>query len=346
MPRRLLMLSATLTLITTPAFAGDSDCALHKRLSGQKTQSAAVIQTSAQTPITPHTVASSTVISLSSRINRPAAVPPSAQPQTGFAAGEGDNPVILQAQSNYGSGSPAPTAKKPMVEKTSAHAEFTNILQKYVSPPDDQGLTHFAYGKLKANSSDKAALDNYIKTLERVNPSTLPRNDAIAYYANLYNAVTVQVVVDNYPVKSIRKLGPLSSGPWKKNLLTINGVASSLNDVEHEILRKQFPSPYIHYMVNCASVGCPNLLNSAWDGRTIDRVKVKAAEDYINSPRGVQITSKGLKVSSIFKWFKEDFGGKSGLLKHIRQHARPELAQAIDNGAQVVDYGYDWSLNE
>lgn len=252
-----------------------------------------------------------------------------------------DTRAVKSAQSNYGSGS-----KAPVQAISSPHAAFTNILRKYVSAPDGQGLTHFNYGGLKAAPSDKAALDNYIKGLEQVNPSSLSRNDAIAYYANLYNAVTVQVVTENYPVSSIKKLGPLGSGPWKKNLFTINGQPASLNNVEHDIMRKQFPSPYVHYMVNCASVGCPNLLNAAWEGSTIDRVKQKAASDYINSPRGVQITSKGLKVSSIFKWFAEDFGGKSGLLQHIRKHARPELARAIDNGAQVVDYGYDWSLNE
>jgi len=219
-------------------------------------------------------------------------------------------------------------------------------LQKYVSAPDAQGLTRFAYGRLKSNRADKAVLDNYIKALEGVNPDTLSPNAAIAYYSNLYNAVTVQVVTDNYPVKSIRKLGPLSSGPWKKDLFTINGAPASLDKVEHGILRKQFPSPYVHYMVNCASVGCPNLLPVAWEADSLERTREQAAAAYINSPRGVQITSKGLKVSSIYKWFKEDFGGKSGLLRHIRKYAKPELAQAIDNGAQIVDYGYDWSLNE
>ena len=246
------------------------------------------------------------------------------------------------AQSSYGSGSTASSVSQASV----SHAAFTNILQKYVSAPDAEGLTHFNYGGLRANRADKAALDNYIKSLEATNPKALSPNEAIAYYANLYNAVTVQVVTDNYPVSSIKKLGPLNSGPWKKNLFTINGVPSSLNNVEHDILRKQFPSPYVHYMVNCASVGCPNLLDTAWDARTLKSERGKAAAAYINSPRGVQLTSKGLKISSIFKWFKEDFGGKSGTLRHIRKYAGPELARAIDNGAQIVDYGYDWSLNE
>ncbi len=245
------------------------------------------------------------------------------------------------AQTSYGSGTPAPAA-----QSASAHVAFTNILQKYVSAPDGQGLTHFNYSGLKAHIADKAALDRYIDGLGQVNPASLPDNAQIAFYANLYNAVTVQVIVDNYPVSSIRKLGPLTTGPWKKKLLKIKGQPASLNDVEHEILRKQFPSPYIHYMVNCASVGCPNLFGKAWEASTLQEKRKAAAAAYINSPRGVQITPKGLKISSIYKWFKEDFGGKAGTLKHIRQYAGPELAAAIDNGAKVVDYGYDWSLNE
>jgi len=136
-------------------------------------------------------------------------------------------------------------------------------------------------------------------------------------------------------------------GPWKKVKTSVNGRALSLNDVEHEILRKRFPSPYVHYMVNCASVGCPNLLDTAWEASTLDAARKQAAADYINSPRGVKITSKGLVVSSIFKWFKEDFGGsKANILKHIRQHANSELAAAIDGGATITGYDYDWSLNE
>ena len=122
------------------------------------------------------------------------------------------------AQNTYGSGSAGSAGVTSVVQSgqnTASHAAFTNILQKYVSAPDGQGLTHFNYGGLKANSADKAALDGYIKSLENTNPSSLSPNEQIAYYANLYNAVTVQVVTDNYPVTSIKKLGPLGSGPWK-----------------------------------------------------------------------------------------------------------------------------------
>ena len=340
---------AVAAVITCSTAWGQTNCPLHKRAAAKNVQQASVITpVTTQTPVTPAaTVIPTAPTTVSSVVEVPSTVvAPSVSQSTGTSAQLEDRVIVQEAQNSFGSGTVVPAAEKVMVKATGAHAEFTNILQKYVNAPDGQGLTHFNYGRLKATPSDKAALDNYIKKLANINPDTLGRNEAIAYYANLYNAVTVQVVTENYPVSSIKKLGPLGSGPWKKNLLTINGQPASLNNVEHDIMRKQFPSPYVHYMVNCASVGCPNLFDRAWEAGTLEQERQKAAAAYINSPRGVQITSKGLKISSIFKWFKEDFGGKSGTLQHIRKYARPELAQAIDNGAQIVDYGYDWSLNE
>ena len=251
------------------------------------------------------------------------------------------------SSSSYGSGTSA------AVQTASSHAAWTSILQNYVSAPDGQGLTHFDYARLSSNAADKAKLASYIQSLSAMNPGTLSQNEAIAFYSNLYNAVTIDLIVQNYPVGSIRKAKTYNgekvsgiAGPWKKVKVSVNGQTMSLNDVEHEVLRKQFPSPYVHYMVNCASVGCPNLLDTAWEANTLDAARKKAATDYINSPRGVKITPKGLVVSSIFKWFKEDFGGsKANVLKHIRQHANPQLAAAIDSGATITGYDYDWSLN-
>lgn len=223
------------------------------------------------------------------------------------------------------------------------------IIDKYISKPDETGLAKFNYGALKANQEDRATLDAYIEELEGTYPSTLTEDEAIAYWANLYNAVTIKVVTDNYPVESIRQIksGVFSPGPWKKDLVTVNGKKMSLDDIEHETLRKQYPSPLIHYMVNCASIGCPNLKASLWTADTLDVDRDQAARDFINSPRGVLVTDKGLQVSEIYKWFKEDFGtSKENVLAHIREYADEDLAKVIDDGARIVDYDYNWSLNE
>jgi hypothetical protein len=103
----------------------------------------------------------------------------------------------------------------------------------------------------------------------------------------------------------------------------------------------------VHYMVNCASIGCPNLLDKIWVGETLDADREQAARDFINSPRGVAIDGNKLELSSIYNWFKEDFGGsKSTTLEHVRQFANPDLLAALDAGAKIDGYDYDWKLNE
>jgi len=258
-------------------------------------------------------------------------------------------PVQTAQSSAYGSGTQkaAPAygsdTKKAPVAAGPAAAYEALLGRRIAKGAGDLNL--YDYAGTKSSGDDRIVRD-YIAYLSAQNPDAMSPAVATAYWANLYNAETVRLIIDNYPVKSIRKIGNGFTGPWKKNTLVINGQDISLNDVEHEILRKRYPSPYIHYMVNCASIGCPNLSTKLWKAETLEADQIAAAEAYINSPRGVNIKGNKLELSSIYKWFKGDFGGKAGLLPHIRKHAGPELASAIDNGAQIGGYGYDWSLNE
>ena len=240
------------------------------------------------------------------------------------------------------------TATPAVALEAEVATRWDTALQGYVQPLDSQGVARFDYAGLTANQADRKLLKDYIAHLETKNPDTMSKNEALAYWANLYNAVTVDVIINNYPVSSIRKIrSGFSIGPWGKSLVTVNGTAMSLNDIEHGTMRKKYPSPLIHYMVNCASIGCPNLKDGLWNPATLDADRKAAAIAFINSDRGVRITNKGLQVSSIFKWYQVDFGGsKEGLLAHIRQYARPELVKAIDNGAKIRGYEYNWDLNE
>ncbi len=225
---------------------------------------------------------------------------------------------------------------------------WDQLLRQYVAEPDAQGLARFDYAALKASRGDYIILTDYIAYLEAQDPEAMETAEAIAYWANLYNAVTVQLIVDHYPVRSIKKIksGLFSAGPWGKKLVSVGGRELSLDNIEHDILRRDYPSPHIHYMVNCASVGCPNLKDGLWRAETLREDQEEAARAFINSPRGVEMTSDGLILSSIYKWFREDFGDdKAGLLSHIRAFAAPELARAIDDGAGIDGYDYDWSLN-
>ena len=143
--------------------------------------------------------------------------------------------------------------------------------------------------------------------------SSLNRGEQLAYWINFYNALTVQVILDHYPTDSILdiKISPgfFSIGPWDKKLVTVEGEELSLNDMEHRILRPIWRDPRIHYGVNCASIGCPNLLTTAYTADNVDGLLTENAVAYVNHPRGASLQNGALTVSSIYDWFEEDFGG-------------------------------------
>ncbi len=241
----------------------------------------------------------------------------------------------------------APTFE-PSAQLTAPVQAYSNLLQRRISRGEG-GLNLFDYAGADA-AGELSTITAYTDHLASQNPDAMIEADQIAYWANLYNALTVKVILENHPVTSIRKIksGAFSVGPWKRDAVTVNGEVISLNTIEHDILRKRYANPsLVHYMVNCASIGCPNLSDKLWAGSTLDADREQAARDFINSPRGVKIKGNELKVSSIYDWFKEDFGGsKSATLDHFRKYAGPELKAALDAGATIDGYGYDWSLNE
>lgn len=223
--------------------------------------------------------------------------------------------------------------------------DYTAVLQARIAQ-GASGLNTFDYAAAKA-AGELSAVTAYVNELAAMDPDAMSAADATAYWANLYNALTVQVVLENYPVTTIKKIkSGWSAGPWKRDLVLVKGKKLSLDDIEHKILRKKYSSPYIHYMVNCASIGCPNLLPELWDGETMEVARMTAAEDFINSPRGAKLDDGELDVSNIYKWFKEDFGGnEAGVLSHLSKHAKGDLLAAIEAGAGIDGYNYDWSLN-
>ncbi len=223
---------------------------------------------------------------------------------------------------------------------------WADILARYVAT-DMQGLARFDYAALHASKDDMQALDTYIAKQVDKTPSTMPRDVAMVYWANLYNALTVHVVAENYPVKSIRDIkSGFRKGPWKRKLARVEGENLSLDNIEHDILRPNFQTPLVHYMVNCASIGCPNLKTSPWRAETLQVDMEIAARSYINSARGVSFQKNKLVVSSIYKWFKKDFGGThAGVLAHLGRYADAPLKQKLEAYRKINKYNYDWSVN-
>lgn len=227
------------------------------------------------------------------------------------------------------------------------HAAWSRLLQTYLHD-SDSGVNLFAYAEV--TQADRQVLEGYLKRLTATPISTYNRDQQLAYWINLYNALTVDLVLEHYPIESITDIdispGWFSFGPWDKKLVTVEGELLSLNDIEHRILRPGWRDPRIHYAVNCASIGCPNLRSSAFTAKDTDAMLTRGAREYVNHPRGVAIVDGELVVSSIYEWFKEDFGGTDrGVIEHLKQYAAPELARSLNEHDRIGDDRYDWSLN-
>ena len=233
-------------------------------------------------------------------------------------------------------------------------AAMDAALARYVST-DASGLNRVDYAGWKTNRDDHDILHLYLAALAAQRPSQLPRAERFAYWVNLYNAVTLDVILENYPVTSIRNLRTKALafsvgdflGPWKAKLVTVEGVKLSLDDIEHKTLRPQFADPRVHYAVNCASVGCPNLRKSLWRPETLEADLDAAASAFINSDRGVEVRDQGraIRLSSIYQWFAKDFGDAKGLRAHLARYATGQRAAALKARARIAGYQYDWSLN-
>jgi hypothetical protein len=227
------------------------------------------------------------------------------------------------------------------------HAAFDALLGQYARASAD-GVTRVDYTAWKASPGDRRRLRSYIDALAAADPRRLSRDEQFAYWANLYNALTLDVVLDAYPVASIRQIKPtfLSSGPWKKTVIRVLGVNLSLDAIEQAILRKAWRDPRVHYAVNCASISCPNLPLRAWRGAGLSPALDLAARAYVNHPRGVRFDGDGLVVSSIYHWYAADFGGSdAAVIAHLRGFAAAPLRARLEATHRIARNDYDWSLN-
>jgi hypothetical protein len=240
------------------------------------------------------------------------------------------------------------TAHVSSATATVDHGAWDRLLKTYLVRNRD-GVNRFAYGRV--NPADRQALNAYIARLTATPIAHFNRDEQLAYWINLYNALTVKVILEYYPVASIRDIdltpGLLSDGPWDRKLIKIGKHAVSLNDIEHRILRPIWLDPRIHYAVNCASIGCPNLQPDAFTAANAKALLNQAAVEYVNDPRGVRVLNNKLVISKIYLWFAEDFGSTpDNIFAHLRRYARPELAQHIRLDTEIAGYEYDWALND
>ncbi len=226
------------------------------------------------------------------------------------------------------------------------HDAWDAFLAEFVVT-DAAGVARVRYGAVDAAAN--AAVDGYLATLQAVDPRTLGRDEQLAYWINLYNAATVDIVLAHYPVESIREIegGLFDTGPWDEELVTVLGRTLSLNDIEHGIIRAVWSEPRIHYAVNCAAVGCPNLGAEAYRGDRLEAQLAAAERAYVNDPRGVRLEGDALVLSKIYFWFREDFGDdEAAVLRAIAPAAEGRAAAALAGRTEPDRYEYDWALND
>jgi len=238
-----------------------------------------------------------------------------------------------------------------------SHAAYSTILARHVVD------ARVDYRSLKAAPR---ALDDYLDGLANVSRAefdqwTVPRQ--LAFLFNLYNAATLRLVVTHYPVKSIKDIGNWIKGPWDQDVVRLFGNRVSLNDLEHDILRKQYNEPRLHLALVCAAKGCPPLRNEAYIAPELDRQLTDQARLFLGSQAGLRIDrpSRTVWLSAIFKWYGQDFvrnhtpakgfadlsKAERAVLSFCGRHVPVSKKRFLQAGIYSVRYlTYDWSLND
>jgi hypothetical protein len=223
-----------------------------------------------------------------------------------------------------------------------AHDSFGVLLAKYVHGG------RVDYRAWTADATDAQELADYVDRLESMDPEKMDSPDALAYWINLYNATTLELLLDHYPVDSIKDIGGLLSSPWKRELVAVSGEGLTLNEIENEIIRPRFADARIHFALNCAAVSCPPLQSFAFEGGKLDeqleRVTRAALADarFFDASSCVDGSGK-LRLSRIFDWYADDFKAASGSIEAFARHYAGDV---VEPGCKLDFMDYDWALNE
>lgn len=219
------------------------------------------------------------------------------------------------------------------------HQVWTSLLQKYV---DENGAVDY-----QAFRKDTARLNHYLQVLQNnIAASSWPDEAQLAYWINLYNAFTIKLVLDHFPVKSIKDIGPTLQVPFINSVfdikfISLNGKKYDLNFIEHRILRKKFQEPRIHFAINCASVSCPALRQEAYTASALEEQLDQQARRFIYDSLKNQWKGGQVKLSKIFSWFKGDFTQDQSLVQFLNQYIHPPIPSSVE-----IDYlDYNWSIN-
>ncbi|WP_420460464.1 DUF547 domain-containing protein [Neolewinella sp.] len=277
-------------------------------------------------PITEDTVASDQI---EYTLEKNPEVPPNDAPQRAVAPAP--TPVAPPPPTNAAPASPPPPApveaSSPAVSSAPDHTAWDELLRKHVSAAGRVDYVGF--------QRDAAALDTYLTTLAEETPGEdWSRDESLAYWINTYNAYTIKLILDNWPLESIRDINE----PWDKKWIALAGKTYSLNQIEHEIIRPTYREPRIHFALVCAARSCPPLPNQAFTAQNLNELLDQRARGFINDEALNVTQEEVVRVSPIFDWYGQDFG-------EVREYLNKYLTTDIPDGKEINYLDYDWSLN-
>ncbi len=222
--------------------------------------------------------------------------------------------------------------------ETFDHTILQTLLRRYV---DTQGLVDYAGFR-----KDSTQLQSYLDALAAANVKRLSSGEEMALYINAYNAFTIRLILDFSEVTSIRDIP--SARRWKDRRWKVGEEVLSLDDIEHEILRRRFRDNRVHFALVCASKGCPPLRNEAFTGAKLINQLDDQARIFFSKPENLRFSSETntLHLSSITDWYAGDFGGEAELWRYVSRYAAGRVPQSFPVGLEIKFWPYDWSLNK
>ena len=223
-----------------------------------------------------------------------------------------------------------PKPPKQHKDSTFNHKRWNSLLQKHVS-----NIGNVDYKSIRENRTE---LDIYIDTLgENMPTEDWTKNQKLAYWINAYNAMTVDLIIRNYPTESIKDI----KNPWEQRLWKLGEKWYNLDEIEHQILRKM-DEPRIHFAIVCASFSCPKLQNEAFTASTLEQQLTNATKAFLSDSNRNIIKKNNVKLSKIFKWFKKDFEQNGSLLDFLNKYSEIKI---LENAKQSY-LDYNWDLND
>lgn len=219
------------------------------------------------------------------------------------------------------------------------HVLWDTLVKEHVAENGDVDYKGFI--------ADSAKLENYLNLLKSAHPNnSWSRNEKMAYWINAYNAFTVKLIVDHYPIQSIKDIKngiPFVNTVWDIQFIKIEGATYDLNNVEHGILRPKFKDYRIHFAVNCASVSCPRIRNEAYVAERLDEQLDDQARYFLRNTAKNKISDpNNIQISKLFDWYKGDFTKKGTVIDYLNQYAPIQ----INEDAEIEYMDYDWNLND